>query len=238
MNNYYHSPKTGRSAMFINEILLFSGLSKISKLETNSLQKHFYQTLTVMMFLIGSMSVKAQTTLISPTGNGGFETGATPALNSWTAVNSSTDGWYAGNVPTASAGARCGYISATAGAAWTYSQTSTIQHLYYDVTIPVGEPKITLSFKWKAGGEGTTSSDWDNMKVFFGLSSLVGTPTANSAISSTYQVSGAGAISGMYKLSSATYNTETITLNQEPENMEVHKHYSNGYSWANIQIGF
>ncbi|MFN7012977.1 MAG: beta strand repeat-containing protein, partial [Bacteroidia bacterium] len=168
------------------------------------------------MILLGGFSVKAQTTLISPTGDGGFETGATPALNGWTAVNSSTDGWYAGNVPTASAGTRCGYISATTGAAWTYSQISTIQHLYYDVTIPVGESKITLSFKWKVGGEGTTTSDWDNMKVFFGLSSLVGTPTANSAVSSTYQVSGAGAISGMYKLSSATYNTETITLTGTP----------------------
>lgn len=172
--------------------------------------------LLLLTFMVTIGLTYGQTILISPTGDGGFETGATPAANNWTAVNSSTDGWYVGAVPVVSAGVNCAYISSTAGAAWTYSQISVIQHVYYDVTIPAGESKIKLTFKWKATGEGSTTSDWDNMKVFFGLSSSVGVPVANTAVSSTYQISGAGAISGMYKLNSAAWNSETINLTGTP----------------------
>jgi hypothetical protein len=176
----------------------------------------------VMLFMLLSMVVSqktwAQTTLINPTGNGGFENGATFAANNWTAVNSSTDSWIVASVASPSSGSRCAYISSTPTGAqtWTYSQLSVIQHLYYDVTIPAGEPILNLTFKWKATGEGSTSSDWDNMKVFFGTVANVGTPIANTAVSSTYQVSGNGAISGMYKLSGASYNTSTILLSGTP----------------------
>ena len=50
------------------------------------------------------------------------------------------------------------------------------------------------------------------MKVFWGAASSMGVPVANTALSSTFQVSGAGSTSGMYKLSSASYNSETINL--------------------------
>ena len=63
-----------------------------------------------------------------------------------------------GTTPGVSAGTNCAFISSTPSSTqtWTYSQTSVIQYLYYDVTIPVGESKVTLNFKWKVGGEGTT----------------------------------------------------------------------------------
>lgn len=150
--------------------------------------------------------------LIDPTGDGGFENGSTPAANNWTAVNSTIDAWSVGNGTAPSAGANCGYISSTNGATWAYSQLSVIQHIYYDVTLPAGEPKVTLTFKWKAGGEGTGTSDWDNMKVFWGLVSAMGTPVANTAVLATYQVSGPGANNGMYKLISTAWNSETITM--------------------------
>ncbi|MBP8040816.1 MAG: hypothetical protein KAZ36_02775, partial [Bacteroidales bacterium] len=172
--------------------------------------------MTIFIVLVFGSITWGQTVLISPTGDGGFETGLTPAANNWTAVNSTTDGWYVGAVPVVSAGVNCGYISSTAGVDWTYSQTSAIQHLYYDVTIPAGESKITLTFKWKVMGEGTTTSDWDNMKVFFALSSAIGVPVANTAISSTYQISGVGAVNGMYKLNSTAWNSETIMLTGIP----------------------
>ncbi len=153
----------------------------------------------------------AQTVLIDPAGNGGFESGGTPAANNWTVVNSTVDSWIVGTGSGVSAGINSAYTSSTPSGImdWSYSQLSTIQHLYYDVTIPAGESKVTLLFKWKVGGEGTTTSDWDNMKVFWGLASGI-TPVANTAISSTFQVSGPGAVSGMYKLNSAAYNAETI----------------------------
>jgi hypothetical protein len=48
------------------------------------------------------------------------------------------------------------------------------------------------------------------LKVFWGLSSSIGAPVANTAISSTFQVSGTGATNGMYKLNSSAWNTSTI----------------------------
>ena len=172
--------------------------------------------IVAILALFTSFTSFSQTTLISSTGNGGFENGSTPALNNWTAINSTVDGWYVGATPVVSAGTSCGFISSTTGATWTYSQLSTIQHLYYDVTIPAGESVVALTFKWKVGGEGTTTSDWDNMKVFWAPATTIGVPVANVANLAANQVSGNGAISGMYKLSSVAYNSATIPLSGTP----------------------
>ncbi len=191
--------------------------------------KNFFKFISVVFLLaVFATSVFAQTTLISPTGDGGFENGGTPAANGWTAINSTVDSWVVGTaaLPGPSAGINAGYISTDGGTSWTYSQLITIQHLYKDVTIPAGESIVNLAFKWKVGGEGSTTSDWDNMKVFWGVASSIGTPVANTAISATFQVSGPGAINGMYKLSSATYNSETITLTGTPGST-----YRLVYSW-------
>jgi len=171
--------------------------------------------LFIFPLMFSVLLLTGQTVLIDPDGDGGFENGATPVLNNWTAVNSSTDEWVVGDVPTPSDGVNCAYVSSDGGTSWLYSQVSTIQHLYYDVTIPTGEPKLTLTFKWKVGGEGSGTSDWDNMKVFYGLASSI-SPAANTAIGAGFQVSGSGAVSGMYKLNSASWNSETITLTGIP----------------------
>ena len=160
---------------------------------------------------IGYDSRSPKAMLLSPTGDGGFENGTTPATNNWTAVNSTTDSWVVGSGTPPSAGSKCGYISSTNGATWTYSQLSVIQHIFYDVTIPANEPKLTLTFKWKVGGEGSGTNDWDNMKVFWGLASEI-TPLANTAVATSYQVSGPGSTNGMYKLNSTTWNSETFSF--------------------------
>ena len=164
--------------------------------------------------LFSFVFVQGQTTLISPTGDGGFENGATFAANGWTTVNPATDTWQVGNVPVSSNGVNCAYVSANGGAAWTYSQFSVFNHVYRDVTIPAGENKVTLTFKWKVGGEGTTTSDWDNLKVFLSPTSF--TPTATAAVSGARQLIGPGATSGMYKLSSTSWNAETIVFSAAP----------------------
>ena len=192
-------------------------MRKITKTEKKMMKGK--RLLKISLMLVALLGIKvvsvAQTTLISPTGDGGFETGATPALNHWTAVNSSTDAWIVGTTPVVSSGTKCAFISSNSSA-WTYSQLSVVQHIYYDVTIPTGHSVLSLTFKWKALGEGTTTSDWDNLKVFWGTSANIGTPVANTGVSATYQVSGAGAITGMYKLNSATWNSETIALSGNP----------------------
>ncbi|MFY8186783.1 MAG: beta strand repeat-containing protein, partial [Flavobacterium sp.] len=159
----------------------------------------------------------AQTVLISPTGAGGFENGNTFVDNGWTTVNPSTDQWRVGNTTalTAFAGTNCAFVS-TNSTTWAYSQTSVFNHLYRDVTIPAGETAVTLSFRWRVGGEGTTTSDWDNLKIFIGPTS--NTPTSTSAVSGTgvTQLIGPNAVSGMYKLSSASWNSETISFSAAP----------------------
>lgn len=163
----------------------------------------------ILFVLCIGLKSNAQTTLISPAGDGGFETGSTFTANGWTSVNAATDGWNVGNVPISATGVNCGYVSATGGAAWTYSQLSTVTHIYRDVTIPVGENKLTLSFKWKAGGEGATTLDWDNMKIFL---APAGTLVTTLPVTGATQLSGPSATSGMYKLNSTAWNSETVTF--------------------------
>ena len=174
--------------------------------------------LLIVFAFFANFSAKGQTVLLSPTGDGGFESGATFAANNWTVVNSSTDSWFLGTAPVVSNGARCAYITSTSAtnATWTYSQLSVIQHMYYDVTIPAGQPIVTMTFKWKAQGEGSGTSDWDNLKVFWGTVTNIGVPVANTALGAAYQVSGPGATSGMYKINSAAYNSETISFSGTP----------------------
>src|SRR5574343_420127 len=176
--------------------------------------KQLKALLTLFLIVFGISFSSAQTTLISPSGDGGFENGSTFAANGWTAVNASTDGWVIGSVPVVSAGTNCGYVSANGGTSWTYSQLSTYTHIYKDFTIPAGENVLTLKFKWKATGEGTTTSDWDNMKVFVAPTTVV--PVNTAAVTGATQLSGSGAISGMYKLNSAAWNSETIVLSGTP----------------------
>jgi gliding motility-associated-like protein len=177
-------------------------------------KRNWLSFVTLLVAMFSFVFVQGQTTLISPTGAGGFENGSTFAANGWTTVNPTTDTWSLGNVPVSASGSNCAYVSANGGTSWTYSQTSVFNHIYRDVTIPAGETKVVLSFKWKVGGEGTTTSDWDNMKVFIAPTTL--TPLATAAVTGAIQLSGPGATSGMYKLSSTNWNTETITFSASP----------------------
>ena len=120
----------------------------------------------VLTLVLTAFNGIGQTVLINGAAEGGFELGATPSINGWTAVNPATDAWVVGSVPVVATGTNCGYVSSNGGTSWTYSQLSTFSHLYRDITIPANESKLTLTFKWKVGGEGGTTFDWDNMKVF------------------------------------------------------------------------
>ena len=162
--------------------------------------------------LLFSIASTAQTVLISPTGDGGFESGPTLASNNWLFANSSTDKWTTGTAPVVFAGTSCAYISSAVGegGAWAYSQLSVIQHLYRDFTVPAGENVGVLNFKWKARGEGGLGQDFDNLKVFLAPTSV--TPTANLAIPAVNQIAGFGSISGFYNNNSAAYNDGTINF--------------------------
>jgi PKD repeat protein len=182
-------------------------------MNSNFSPKRLHKALIWSSLLFQCALATAQTTLISPTGEGGFENSASFAGNGWTTVNATPDAWVVGTAATPFNGARGAYISNDGGTSWLYTLNAAItySHLYKDVTVPAGENKLTLTFKWKVGGEGTLTSDNDNMKVFFGPTANI-SPSASAALASTYQLMSPTATSGMYKLSSATYNTETVTF--------------------------
>jgi hypothetical protein len=164
------------------------------------MKKQLFTILSTLMLCIG---LQAQTNLINPAGDGGFENGSTIAANGWNAVNASTDGWVVGITPTVSAGSNCAYVSPDGGTSWTYTQFSTYTSIYKDITIPAGENKLTLTFKWKATGEG--ASDWDNLKVFFAPTSV--TPSTSAEVALAYRVG-----ANFYNLSSASWNSATIVF--------------------------
>ncbi|MBL0070479.1 MAG: hypothetical protein IPP34_00910 [Bacteroidetes bacterium] len=132
----------------------------------------------------------AQTVLVNPTGNGGFESGTTFPANGWTVVNSgSGNSWVVGTVAK-SAGARGAYISNNSGTSNNYtnfglfSTASRTVHFYRDVVFPAGETQITLDFKWRCNGEDGA----DYIKVSLAPTSV--TPVTGTDINATYQVAG------------------------------------------------
>ncbi len=165
--------------------------------------------LSLLIFSIVALPLFSQTLLINPETEGGFENGNTAELNGWFTVNSSNDKWIVSNAPGVSSGLFTAHITAD-GATWNYSQLNAVQHLYKSFYVPALENVLTLSFKWKANGEGTANNDLDNLKIFAVPESYI--IQADVQIPAQYQISGAGATSGMYKLSFANYNLATINF--------------------------
>ncbi len=127
--------------------------------------------------LLAFGSVQAQT-LVNETFEGASS--FTPANG--TQVNKWFVGPVAGNGPT-TAGTNAAYISDdVAGATHNYTiSTTSVTHLYRDVTIPAGQTINTVAFDWKAGGE----SSFDYLQVFV-------VPTTVTPAAGTQLVNGTG----------------------------------------------
>lgn len=143
-----------------------------------TIRKLFSRMLGIGVLGLGMSAgmARAQTTLISPTGDGGFENGTTLAANGWTVVSSAgVNKWEVGTAVTPTAGTNTAYISNNNGTANAY--TNTVSHTVYfyrDVTFPAGESIIQLSFKWRASGE----ASYDYLSVV--TMPTTSTPVANS----------------------------------------------------------
>jgi hypothetical protein len=158
---------------------------------------------------IGGAPSIAQTTLISPTGDGGFENGATFAANGWTVANSANNPWFLGTAVTTSPIAnQSAYISNTGGTSNAYGNTAiAVNYLYRDITVPAGEALITMTFNWACTGE----SIWDMIQLFTAPTSV--TPVAaivypGSGLSTTNLV-GATWINS-YNLNASVQTTTTV----------------------------
>lgn len=128
--------------------------------------------------------------VISPTGDGGFETGTTPsfASNGWTEVNPPTviHQWVVGTASTPYAGTRGVYVSNNGSAhAYTPAGGARTCHFFRNVTIPAGATSITLSFYWK--GQGDVTAD----RFFVSTAPTTITPAANLPVSPSTTIAGA-----------------------------------------------
>ncbi len=146
----------------------------------------------------------AQTTIINPTTDGGFESGSTFAANNWTSTSGLPNYWTVGTNATAGfSGTNAAYITNTLSATThTYDITALSRsHFYRDVTIPAGETNIKLTFSWMGMGESAN----DQMKVW--TTSTAFTPTVSANITA-----GVGRTQYGAYLLQPTWTTTSITL--------------------------
>ncbi|MBL0102384.1 MAG: hypothetical protein IPP51_00590 [Bacteroidetes bacterium] len=122
--------------------------------------------------LFHGINALGQTTVLSGTGDGGFETGNSFALNNWTSVNTGqTNQWWCGT-NAVGAGVRAAYVG-TAATNNNYTATAaSIVHIYRNVVFPAGLDLVKLYFKYKVRGR----SNEDYMEVSLVPTSV--TPTA------------------------------------------------------------
>jgi uncharacterized repeat protein (TIGR01451 family) len=155
--------------------------------------------------LLSGIGGFSQNILVSPTGDGGFETGTTFVSNGWTAVNDGTNTWNVG-AATFYAGARSAYISNNIGAANAYTFTnSETSHFYRDLTVPSGETLITLKFFIKSSGQ----TGNDRLLIYTAPTSV--TPVAGSPVSPSTTLTGATLVYTQTTFNT-TYTLQTVYL--------------------------
>lgn len=128
--------------------------------------------------ILGTGMVYAQTTLIDPSGDGGFETGTDFPANGWSVVNDTQNPnrnqYYVGYAPTQHAGSLCAFIS-NSSTNWTSANQAAYRHIYRDVSFPANASDISLSFFYKLS---TLDSTNDGFRIY--LCDPGYTPTTNS----------------------------------------------------------
>lgn len=150
----------------------------------------------IIIFLLGINFISfAQTTLINPSGNGGFETGATFAANSCASnmpASATVTQWTVGSIATAvNAGTNSAYITKDRSLTppnYSYiATTASVSHMWFDVSVPSTENLLTLAFNWKCLGEGI-GTKFDYFKVWIVPQTV--TPVYGTAISPSGVVPG------------------------------------------------
>ncbi|MBK6776236.1 MAG: hypothetical protein IPG74_10480 [Flavobacteriales bacterium] len=144
-------------------------------------------------------SASAQTTLVSPTGNGGFENGVDFTSNGWTAANGASSQLTVGilNTPGPSAGLNAAY-STNAGV-WNGVNTLNVNHFYRDIAFPPGETLIVLQFKYKVS---VVDATFDFLRVFL-------VPTTTTPVAGTQL--GSGQIGANFE-TALTYANQTLVI--------------------------
>ncbi len=183
----------------------FASLMKGNKIGTQQIcSNYFLRVICLYIMLIVSESVSGQTTLISPTGDGGFETGTTFVANGWTAANggNANRNWYIGTGQTGYTGNRCVFIGNNSTTVGT-NGTARIQHFYRSITIPTGATNIQLSFNYKqAVADYSSATYYDYVAVYTSTTA----PTGGT-------LSGGTLVYGPYpNVNVTSFTTQNVTL--------------------------
>jgi len=168
----------------------------------------------------------AQTTIINPGLEGGFELGPLFSDNGWTVVNTAVvngSKWYTtagmltnGTYSFMPTDAGAAYVSSDNGTSWSY-QTPAVavgtSHFYRDVTFPAGQTAASLSFRYNVLGENT----WDEILVYLcptTLTPAVNSPSGSSTVP-TWTGTGSAVLLGRYSVLAAGSGT-TINVPLDP----------------------
>lgn len=167
----------------------------------------------IALSLLNTFNLNAQTTIINPATVGGFESGATFALNGWTNTSGTAtrNQWVCSTGATAGfSGTRCAYVSQDRGGApppFTYDLTAArATHIYRDITIPAGENNIALSFRWIGQGE----SSFDRIRVWVVPTTV--TPAYGTGITASGTAPTGNIQIGADLNSQGTWTTANLTL--------------------------
>jgi hypothetical protein len=201
-----------RKNYFTNFSFLLNTIEKKTKNLSDKIGLRKNCSLFILFFaLFLTYNSYSQTTLISATGNGNFETGF--ATNGWTAtINGTRARWV--REPNATAGftgTYSAYISNSTGAPYAHNYNNTASrtaHLYKDITVPAGETTIQLNFNWIGNGEVT----YDFMSVWLVPTSY--TPVHGTAITATGTAPSGRIKVGLteYSGQAAWTNAATVTI--------------------------
>ena len=167
-----------------------------SRLLKSTFEKGYLKTYCFFAILFFSITcLNAQTTIINPATDGGFNSGATFAANGWTTANDGTGlvKWEVGTAVNSGAIAgNSAYVSLDGGASNAYVGLSTGRTIYFykDVAIPAGETNIALSFDFKSA-----VNSW---QVFVAPTTV--TPVGTDAVTNT----ATGSLPLTYPLTGAT----------------------------------
>lgn len=162
--------------------------------------------LAVFFLIIYCLTANAQTILIDPSGDGGFENGNTFSSNGWNVTSSAitTDNQWVCNSGATSgfSGTRCAYVSNnTAGTPppHTYTTSATrVSHIYRDISIPANAINIYLNFNWIATGEST----FDRLRIWL-------VPTSYTPLYGTEITANGSAPTGQVQQGLVNYSAQT-----------------------------
>lgn len=145
--------------------------------------------LTALALFATVAGAMAQTTLVQigaggATSSGGFENAAptgVPATdfpaNNWTVVNGATNRLYVGTAGTQASGAYHAFTGPD-DVTWSTSAAGYANHIYRDITIPPGEPIVTVNFRYKINTAVDATFDYVRVNIV----DLATTPTAGTPL--------------------------------------------------------